>query len=309
MLVLGGLLGMIVSLRAAAVETVLCDGCSPARQRSLLQDRRGDAWLVQNNRGRTLRFYIRQGGRILEQPLHPATQAFWNQALRLYDANGGSFTVYLPIDVDMKKDQAGSVAATAFSISKPRVLRPSLLPADLPAPPSVVSAYDATKAGYYQNQVATMLNTQAEVSEGGFFARMAQVVSMAYADFRILMGVGERSLAADIVGLGAVVVVNFSDGSKMHWAWDPYHQSFRAVKGHAWDSSGNDIPVVPDDLVGERGEEKVFNFPATPRGQADIRRFYDRAVGWGSGTFIPNAPAVIACTSVGAGPKRCAQTR
>lgn len=243
------------SVPAYAVETVLCDGCSPARQRSLLQERQGDAWLVQNNQARTLRFYTRRGGRIQEMPLHPSTQAFWDLALRLRDANGGSFTVYLPMDLDMRKDSAGRVVSSMLSISELKTLRPHAVPADVPAPSHVISVYDATEAGYYQNQVATMLNTQAEVSEGGFFTRMAQWVSMAYADFRILMGVGERSPPADIVGLGAVVVVNFADGSKMHWAWDPYHQSFRAVKGQAWDSSGNDIPVVPDDLVGERGED------------------------------------------------------
>lgn len=286
--------GMSLPAHAGANDTILCNGCSNPKVLVMLNQRQNESsWLVQNNDARTLRAYARPGPgrRVQEVQLHPLAQAYWDAALELYDRNGGSFAVVSPF---------------TLHVVGPGLQALNGNPGEIVFDDVDSTIWNVSSEGYYQDGVGRALESQNSLTEAGIAARVSQLVGMAYGRFRALFGMDDpNTVAASVVGMGFYVDVVTVDGGRIRYRWDPYGHTFKAVRGTAYDVHGNMVPVLPSDLVGEGGAQKLFHFPGTAEGLSNATKFYARVHSFGVPVQFYTPPVTIACSSVGSGPSAC----
>lgn len=284
-----------------AAETVLCNSCGfDQTLKVLLSQRSVGPFYVQDNDAKVTRYYEAQGpfNTPFEKPMPPDAARFWANAWQIYSANGNNFTVTIQVEFD----------ADLPNPDKPvfRSLRYAERAAD--AVPSVpVDKFDAwwaSRAGWHQDYVKQQLNNAPLTSPNGFWVKLSEKIGVTIPALAGFFGVGDPShVKAAVVGSGAVVEVRFKDGSHMKFAWDPYQQSFEAVRHSAYDSSGNRIPIIPNDLLGPDKSDRTYNYPDTPQGRRDNELMWDRLNAWN--ISFPRKSGVIACSGVEGGTPRC----
>lgn len=286
-----------------ASETVLCNSCNDAQIWKVMIDRHSAGpFFVQNNDARSTRYFEATSGKwatFIEKPLPQDAAQYWALAWQIFAANGNSFTITIPVvfDADLPDaygPQLRSIVAAdgALTETVPEV------------PINKFDAWKASEAGYYQDYVKRELNNASLSSPSGFWVKVAEKMGVAIPALAGFFGIGDPSqVKASVIGSGAVIEARFKDGSSMKFAWDPYTQSFEAVRRSAIDSSGNQIPIIPKDVIGPDGERRHYYYPESDLGRWDNQRMSDRLLPWG--IDFPRRRGSIGCTSVGDGPVRC----
>lgn len=165
-----------------------------------------------------------------------------------------------------------------------------------------VSAWDLTESEDVRRHVIDQLNA----SLGSLFARVARDVHMEGRSVRRLFGVDDPAdIKFDMTYPKVRVDVEFVDGGRSSFVWEPDARSFSYVSGSSRDSENNSVPDTVIQLTGGRNAICEYRFSATPAGAENANRFYRRAASWNVATPRPGVPATLLCSQVDDHPPVC----
>lgn len=281
-----------------------CNGCARVEIPSMLRESYAnqDRWFVYDLQSRTLYYYSKQpgpGGRfnIAQSTPDAKAQAYFNEVLDFYTRNHNSLVLRMSWDMTSLK-----ASNSAGAIGMDNLVSGQLMQGSAVAGPGNITAWQAVNEGTYRQQVINNLNTTQQTGVSYTFLRASELVGTTYSKISTVFGGMSRDqLGLNIQALGLIITVNYADGSKQDYSWDPLGHTWAYVPHSSKDSSGNIIPDTPSDVAGTGGNAKIYSFPGTVGGSQDAISWYQRVAMFQISSPSPSTPSIIACVTTGSG--------
>jgi hypothetical protein len=293
LLSLVGLLAAIWSMSSAATSySTVCNGCTQAQTRQLVQGSRQGDYFVHDMLNRTITHWSIIGtnpdtAKITLIAITPAVQDQFNWVLKFYDGFG---TLNYGWDTDV------SSAVTQVSVNTLHTANKLITPivAAGSAPGSPASAFDTINTPVNQN-AAIAAATKWSTWGGASMNSVALLASFT-----------SHFTATQVLYPVPVIIsqtLHFLDGSTIAIHWDVDANKWVYTTGSAKDAIGNPIPENPDQAVGGQANRRNYVWPATNEGVGAASRasqnFGNIGLRVGVPVFRAGGTWTVACVRVG----------